>query len=227
MKRFAILVLLGLTFSCASFNNQNRTSILASDSNANQGNIYSDLFKQNKLKEIEKQRNELKDYIAGMSKTEQLSVLKEAKFAGKDLEIRIRKQSAWWKTWLFILKRVDDKWSAEYQKQSFYDGTEKIKSVSKKKLDEPKSSWENVWKKITDEHLLNLADGLENNGNDPCPDCGNYLIETKTAENYKIYVYTNPSSQSELYEARQISKISNIIAEEFQLNEFNTETSIE
>ena len=213
--------------SCVSINDQNKTSIVLSNPNANQEKFYDDLFKKNKLKEIEKERNGLKDYVAEMSKNERLSVLKEAKFAQDDLEIRIRKQSAWWKTRLFILKKVDDKWSAEYQKQVFYDGTKKLKSVSKRKLNEPESGWEIFWQKIADEQLLKLSDGLENNGNDPCPDCGDYLIETKTAENYSIYVYTTPSSQSELYEARQISKISNIIAEEFKLNEFNTETSVE
>lgn len=222
MKISAILILAILTVNCVSSSQEN-----AANYNANQPNYYDELFKKNSLEIIEKERKELREYLAKRSKKEKLSVLEKAEFKGNDLEIRVRKQSAWWKTWLFILRRIDYKWSAEYQKQVFYDGTQKLKNIFKKQLDEPKSRWEIFWQKLNDEQVLNLADGVENGGNDPCPDCGNYLIEIKTAEEFKIYIYTLPRLDSELYEARQIAKISNIISEEFELYEFNTETSVE
>lgn len=148
MKISVILFLTFLMSSCDSFDDPNGSNAVLSNSNTKQENVYDDLFKKNKLEEIEKERNGLKKYVGEMSKTERLSVLKDAKFIGNDLEIRIRKQSAWWKTWLFVLKRADNKWSAEYQKQIFYDGTKKVKSASRRKLSEPKSGWEIFGKKL-------------------------------------------------------------------------------
>jgi hypothetical protein len=104
----------------------------------------------------------------------------------------------------------------------YQEDTLKLKSVSKIKLNEPKSGWENVWEKLVSEEILTLPDGFENGGAVPCPDCGSYSIETNVGGNYRFCLYTMPSFQSDLREKKQVAKITNIIAEEFNLPNLKT-----
>lgn len=228
----AVLIPILLTVSCSHFDNRNDSFITQTNSQlaakeADQNTPLKKILEKNRIQAIEKKKASLKKFTAEMSRNQRLSNLETAKISKNDLEVRFRKQSAWWKNWLLILKLKNEKWSAEYQEQIFYDGTVKLKSVSKSELGEPASGWGNLWEKLIDEELLTLPDGLENGGFDPCPDCEGLLIETNIGGNYRICHYTKPVLESELRETRQIAKISNIIAEEFGLSKFATKNSVE
>lgn len=185
-----------------------------------------DLLKAKKAKGIQEFKQEsnriLKQEIIELSKNCQLPILEKSKILKEDLEVRVWRNPAWWKTWTFILKRSGGKWTADFQTQIFEDGTRKLKKIFKRKLTEPDSGWENFWRQLGNEEILTLPDGLESGGDDPCPDCGSFIIETNTGGDYRFYLYTEPSLQSEIRETRQVAKIANIIAEEFSLKEFNT-----
>jgi hypothetical protein len=161
-------------------------------------------------------------YLIESSKISHLAVLEKSTIPKDDLEVRIWQDSGWWDANIFILKRSSGKWTANLQKQTYQEDTLKLKSVSKIKLNEPKSGWENVWEELVAEEILTLPDGFENGGALPCPDCGSYSIETNVGGNYRFCLYTTPSFQSNLRERRQVAKIADIIAEEFNLPNFKT-----
>ncbi len=161
-------------------------------------------------------------HLIESSKISRLSILEKSRIPKDDLEVRVWQDSGWWNANIFILKRSSGKWMANLQKQTYQEDTLKLKSISKRKLNEPKSGWKNVWEKLVAEEILILPDGFENGGAIPCPDCGSYSIETNVSGNYRFCLYTTPRSQSDLREKRQIAKIADIIAEEFNLPNFKT-----
>jgi hypothetical protein len=192
----------------------------------NETQTLKDLLKAKEAENIQeyeqKYQQQLKKHIIELSKTCQLPILEKSITSKEDLEVRVWRNSAWWKTWTFIIKRSSQRWSSNFQTQIFEDGTLKLKKISKRRLIEPKSGWENFWQQLTNEEILALTDGFKKGGDDPCPDCGAILIETNIGGDYRFYQYTDFSSQGKLRETRQIAKILEIIAEEFNLPDFKT-----
>lgn len=161
-------------------------------------------------------------HLVESSKISRLSSLEKYAMPKDDLEVRVWQDSGWWDANIFILKRSRGKWTAILQKQNYQEDTLKLKSVAKRKLNEPKSGWENVWEKLVAEEILILPDGFENGGAVPCPDCGHYTIETNVGGDYRFCLYTTPSFQSDLKEKRQVAKIVGIVAEEFDMPNLRT-----
>jgi len=232
MKVVFLFCLITFLTSCAQIISENKngsptpTDFELAEKAENESQKLKDSLKAKKAEDIQeyeqKYKQQLRKEIVELSKTCQLPILEKSIKSKEDLEVRVWRNSAWWKTWTFILKRSSQKWSADFQTQIFEVGTRKLKKISKRKLIEPKSGWENFWQQISNEEILTLLDGFKNGGNDPCPDCGAIIIETNIGGDYRFYKYTEPSSQSELRETRQVAKISEIIAEEFNLPDFKT-----
>ncbi len=229
MKLKTILILTLLTSSCSQLKTANSNSFPTptdfelAEKKLNQTEGDKDYIGKLSLDEIKKENRDLKETIVKLAKSSNLSILETAEIPNDDLEARIWRHNGWWKRWLLVLRRSNGKWSADFQEQTLDEETGKIKKTSKKKAGEPKSGWESVWKKLTNEELLTLPSGFENNGWLPCPDCGDVKIETKVGEIYRYYAYTEPFLGSDIRETKQVAKIINIIAENFYIKEFKTD----
>ncbi|MGI8554788.1 MAG: hypothetical protein ACR2LT_00295 [Pyrinomonadaceae bacterium] len=86
----------------------------------------------------------------------------------------------------------------------------------------PKSGWENFWERITDEGVLTLPDSSELKDEKLIEDGTSFVVETNFGGNCRTYHYNNPDYQN-FKEAKQMSKIGNIIAEGFDLEGFKSE----
>ena len=165
----------------------------------------------------EKLQEELEEIIKDDSKKARLSDLKNLNLSNNDLEIRVwRDFGAAFSKSIFILKRSNEKWSAYLIKKADKESA-KGESLNITKLNEPKSSWENVWQKFIAEEILTLPNGLEV-GTEPYPDNWSLTVESKVNGIYRAYNYAE--GFEEIREARQMAKIVAIIAEEFNLKDF-------
>jgi hypothetical protein len=232
MRFKAALILVVLMSSCSQIETVNTntfptpTDFELAERKLNQIQSDKDDFGKLPPEQIEKNNQELKAALAKLAKLNKLSILEKTVIPNDDLEVRIWRHSGWWEMWLLVLKRSNGKWSADFQEQIFDEESNKIKKTSKRKIGEVKLGWENVWKRLTDEGLLTLPSGFENKGWIPCPDCGSVRIETKVGESYRFYSYVEPVLDSDVRETRQVAKIINIIAEEFNIKEFETSEPI-
>ncbi len=229
MKLKAILVLTLLTSSCSQLKTANSnafptpTDFELAEKKLNQTEVDKDYIGKLSLDEIKKENRNLKETIVKLAKSSNLSILETTEMPNDDLEARVWRHNGWSKMWLFVLKRSNGKWSADFQEQTLDEETGKVIKTSKRKIGKPKSDWESVWKKLTNEELLTLPSGFENNGWLPCPDCGDVTIETKVNGNYRFYAYTEPYLGSDIRETKQVAKIINIIAEDFNIKEFKAD----
>jgi hypothetical protein len=222
----AILILAVLMSSCSQLENANSnsfptpTNFELAEKKSNQSQSEEDYAGKLSPEQIKQKNQDLKEELSKLAKSNKLPVLEKTEMPNDDLEARIWRHSGWWQMWLLVLKRSNGKWSANFQEQTFDEETDKVKKTSKRRIGAPQTDWENVWKKMTNEELLTLPSGFENNGWLPCPDCGNVIIETKVGENYRFYAYTEPVLDSDIQETRRVAKIMNIVAEEFDIKEF-------
>ena len=122
---------------------------------------------------------------------------------------------------IFVLKRSNGNWSAVVIRNIAADSKKYLPAKRlETKLEEPKSGWENVWEKLVAEEILTLPNGVEV-GVLPCPDCWSYEVESKVGESYNFYHYDEGGYK--IREARQMSKIANIIADEFNLQDLKAD----
>lgn len=89
-------------------------------------------------------------------------------------------------------------------------------------LKPPKSGWKSFWKQIVDEGVLTLPDSSELKNEKLIDDGTSFVVETNADGIYRTYHYNSPDYQ-EWQSARQMIKISNIIADEFDLSDFKFE----
>jgi hypothetical protein len=150
----------------------------------------------------------------------QLKKLTEISFPGGDFEVRI-----WMRQGVgtpvgtngLVIKKEGQKWTGF--------NVDRMMSVKNDEMKNgfviPKSEWETVWKKLTASGLLSLPDytELENYQGDKVEDGVQFIVEINKDKVYRIYTYWNPDLD-ENNEARQMVRISDIIAGEFGLEEF-------
>lgn len=119
----------------------------------------------------------------------------------------------------FIIRRDEGRWSAVHLESIL---KKHPRNNSQEIFQTPKSGWENFWKRIVDEDILTLPDssGLKNER--LIDDGASFVVETNANGIYRTYHYDNPDWQ-EWKEAKQLIKISNIIAGEFDLEGFKLE----
>lgn len=92
-----------------------------------------------------------------------------------------------------------------------------VRNVSN--LDVPRSGWEAAWQRLTKAGILSLPDAQVVGCNTHIFDGTSYVVEINKEETYRTYLYDNPN-YSRCSEARQMLKIGEVLAEEFDLKQF-------
>jgi len=129
--------------------------------------------------------------------------LRETSLSDNDFEVRVWLSAS--QTDGFIVKRIDNDWSAIALKE--IDCSKDIKSykLGKIELGEPKSGWENTWQKLSDAEILSLPDSSELPNKKRILDGIVYSVEINKNGVYRTYYYSNPQFQ-EWREAGQMKK---------------------
>ncbi len=123
---------------------------------------------------------------------------------------------------VFILKRTNGNWSAKVFRNTVNQKLD-VEKLIKTKLDAPKSGWENVWRNFVNNELLTFPDSVSGEVIFS-PDAGSCIIETKVDGLYKNYQH---AGNQEIREIRHTAKILNIIADEFNLEDFQASRKYE
>ncbi len=146
--------------------------------------------------------------------------LREKVLAEDDFEIRIWVGFGKYGNDGLILKRSSGgNWTATYLSEMLCD----FENRGKYKLESPKSGWETAWQKLIDAGILTLPDSSELKYENGVNDGKSYVVETNVNYTYRTYEYSNPKHEK-LKEAKQMIKIGEIIADEFDLESFSAET---
>jgi hypothetical protein len=130
-----------------------------------------------------------------------------------DLEVRFWADIGPNKLDAFVLRRINNQWSAVHVK-----GADKHQGVSltKKNLAKPKSDWDGAWDKLVGAGILTLPDASEVKCNVVMIDGMVFIIETNFKWHYRTYAYANPQEEK-CNEAKQMISIIQIIHDEFAL----------
>jgi hypothetical protein len=140
-----------------------------------------------------------------------LSDLRSVNLPPDDLEIRV------WRgfdlTYLqgLVIKRASGQWSA-IRVQSLPPGLPRGKY--QKQLSMPKSGWEAMWRRLTNEGIVTLVDASDVGCDENDPDATSYVVEINANQKYRTYHYTEPE-YSECDEAKQMVRINKILTDEF------------
>lgn len=158
----------------------------------------------------------LTKFVDWTAKAGNLQKLREIALSEDSFEIRIWIAKSIGAVGL-VIKKDDEKWTAIYVDKTLDKKTPNEES----KYLKPKSGWKELWKKLTEVEILILPDSseLKNYKGDKITDGFGYIVEINKDNVYRIYEYSNPN-WAENPEAKQMVKISKIIAEEFSLEEF-------
>jgi len=133
-----------------------------------------------------------------------------------DLEVRVWMGFGLSALESFVVRRDTGQWSAMHLDGVHPDRPQKN---PQKDLRAPKSGWEIFWKRVVEAGILILPDSSELKGEKLVMDGFGYVVEINMNRTYRTYIYLNPDWQ-EWPEAKQMIRISNLIAEEFGLQEF-------
>ncbi len=157
--------------------------------------------------------------------------LEKQQLAREDLEIRVWQINGLFMTAykdlavkesVFILKRTNGNWSAKVFRNTI-KGKSDIEKLIKTNLEAPKSGWENVWQSLVDNELLTFPDSVSGEIVFE-PDTGVLIMESKVDGIFKTYQY---AGIKEIREIKHTAKILNIIAEEFDLEDFQASKKYE
>jgi hypothetical protein len=225
MKKTLILVMIFLFSSCV----QNYPPNIEVSTLPSPRPVLTEFEKSEKAEYLEKAKKEFRQYIEKVSKDFGVPSLEKIEMTNGDLEVRIWRFSSFsTQDSGLILKRLDNKWLGNLIRRTI-----KISDLGKKKtpakffrkvVNNPKSGWEILWRQLVNEQILTLPDGDEV-GNEVCPDCETFVIETKVEGKYRVYDYHSPDYYKEIKETQQIVKIYNLISDELSLSDFTVEVS--
>lgn len=161
--------------------------------------------------------------VRGINKVASLdgfSKLRETILPENDFEMRVWVGFGLFGIDGFILKRTSDNWSATALKRMLCH----LENRAKVNLAEPKSGWENFWQKLVNEGILTLPDSSElKKYGSGVVDGKSYVVELNKEFVYRTYKYSNPK-YVKLKEAKHMVNIGNIIADEFGLESFSSES---
>lgn len=118
-----------------------------------------------------------------------------------------------------ILRHSSNQWSAVHL-HGMSERPPVVRSV--RNLDAPQSGWEIAWQRLTEAAILTLPDALVAGCNTHRFDGVTYVVEISKNKSYRTYMYDNPH-RSPCDEAKQMLRIGEIIAEEFNLKGFKIE----
>ena len=145
-----------------------------------------------------------------------LSNLRGISLRGTDLEVRVWVGLGLNGTDGFVLRRSSDRWSA----LSLHGMAERPPFPQIKKiLDVPKSGWETAWQRLVNEGILTLPDATSLQCDPGGLDGTTYIVEINMNGSYRTYMYHDPD-YAKCDEAKRMTHIGRIIAEEFGLNAF-------
>lgn len=147
------------------------------------------------------------------------SKLRETVLANDDLEIRVWGGFGKYGNDGFILRKSSGEWTAVNLREMSCH----LENRGKYNLNNPKLGWENVWQKLVDAGILTLPDSSELDYEGGALDGKGYVVEINSNYVYRTYEYSNPR-YVESKEYGQIMKIGEIIADEFDLESFSSET---
>ena len=117
----------------------------------------------------------------------------------------------------FVIKRVNNQWSAFHLKESHYSPRSfRSTRVARIQLPAPKSGWESCWQRFVNAGVLTLPGGTEG----PDPDAEGFYVETMDSGSYRNYQYNSPE-YSEAPNAKRMLDIGDIISDEFGLARFH------
>ena len=182
--------------------------------------IYFEGYNIEIVDESGKIREEKRDGLDGFAFENDFSILREVVLPENDLEVRVWVGFGLYGKDGFILKRSSGTWSAIALKQMICHAENR----GKIDLPAPKSGWEAAWQKLVDAEILTLPDSSKLNYKGDITDGKGFVVETNSGYLYRTYHYGNPN-YVKLKEAGQMVKIGKIIAEEFGLESFSSETN--
>jgi hypothetical protein len=145
-----------------------------------------------------------------------LSNLREVTLPSDDLEVRVWAGFGLTTLEGFNLKRTDGQWSAIHLEGI---SARLPRSEYQRTLQAPESGWETCWKRLVDAGIATLPDAEAIHCNPHINDGFSYVVEFNMNKTYQTYMYENPDA-AKCSEAKQMMNISEIIAEEFGLEEF-------
>ena len=118
----------------------------------------------------------------------------------------------------FVLRRSSGQWSAIHLRSIRANVP---KEAYQGELAAPKSGWEACWSKLVELGIVTLPDAAEVQCSTMVEDGMSYVVEINYENNYRTYMYDNPS-YSECEQAKKMIEIGNTIAEEFNLPEMRS-----
>jgi len=149
-----------------------------------------------------------------------VSILREDVLPENNLEVRVWVGFGLYGNDGFILRRSSENWSAVFLKKMICHD---FKTHGKYDLPPPKSGWDALWQKLVEADILILPDSSKLKYPDGVIDGKSYVVETNSDFLYRTYHYGNPDFVK-LKEARQMVKIGQIVADEFDLESFSSKT---
>jgi hypothetical protein len=165
-------------------------------------------------------RNECPNCLKGFG----LYDLEKQPIAKGDLEIRVWRINGLYMSIyknlavtesVFILKRMNGNWSAKVFRNTVKDKS-RVKKRIETNLSEPKLGWENVWQNLVNNELLTFPDSTSGKV-EYAYDANIFISESKVDGIFKTYEYAGSQQTREI---RHTAKILNIIADEFDLEDF-------
>jgi hypothetical protein len=140
----------------------------------------------------------------------QLSDLKSASLPENDLEIRVWSGFGVSALRGFVLKRQGGHWLAAHIpsiKPSDPNSHHAVPVV-------PRSGWEQLWERITEDGILTLPDSSQlPGGDDSILDGVSYVVEINMNHTYRTYMYSNPRHHDSLEAKRMVNIIDTLYKE--------------
>jgi hypothetical protein len=150
-------------------------------------------------------------YIDDRIKDAGIKSLKEQEILPNSKEIRI-----WAGTFPpfngLIIKDINGQWSALYLPS--IDSSSSNKSLMF--LPAPKSGWSSLWQKLDALDIFTLPDGVDVGDNIAYTDLKGVIIEVKTADSYRAYMYSS-LEKAQTPEAKKVLSICNTLSNEFEV----------
>ncbi|MBX7172562.1 MAG: hypothetical protein K1X72_16460 [Pyrinomonadaceae bacterium] len=114
---------------------------------------------------------------------------------------------------VLILRRIDSNWSVEIIRDI---DEKKVRRISERPNFQ-QSDLENLYQKLNDENIANLT---HNQDGEIYPDATLYAIETNINNDYDFTYSQVPNEAAEEEDSKQIAKLFNIVAKEFEASDF-------
>ena len=127
-----------------------------------------------------------------------------------DLEIRVWRGFGVTALDGYVIKRVKGEWSGLKIPpiRPNYSGSYTNISIT------PKSGWNQLWKRLTDEGVLTLPDSSQLPNGISFMDGISYVVEINMNLTYRTYMYGDPQNQGDSREAKQMMRVIHTLQQE-------------